>query len=122
MMLLDSNIIIYAAKPEHAALRQFIAQNTPAVSAVSVVEVLGYHRLSATERQHFEAFFATSTVLPISEQVIARAVALRQSRKMTLGDALIGATALVYDRTLVTHNVKDFSTIPGLKILDPLDG
>jgi hypothetical protein len=25
-MLIDSNIIIYAARPEHAALRQFIAE------------------------------------------------------------------------------------------------
>ena len=55
-MLLDSNIIIYAAKPEHADLRRLIAEHAPAVSAVSVVEVLGYHRLTAPERQHFEEF------------------------------------------------------------------
>jgi hypothetical protein len=40
-MLLDSNIIIYAAQPEHADLRTFIAEQAPEVSAVSVVEVLG---------------------------------------------------------------------------------
>ena len=44
-MLIDSNIIIYAATPEFANLRQFIAENTPVVSAVSYVEVLGFHRL-----------------------------------------------------------------------------
>jgi toxin FitB len=119
-MLLDSNLIIYSAKPEHAPLRQFIAENAPAVSAVSFVEVLGYHKLSAVERQHFEEFFAASTVLPVSEQVIERAVRLRQLRKMTLGDALIAATALVYDRTLLTHNTKDFTAIPDLKVVDPL--
>jgi hypothetical protein len=31
-MLIDSNIIIYAAKPEHSALRQFIGYYSPAVS------------------------------------------------------------------------------------------
>ncbi len=45
-MLLDSNIIIYAARPENSELRRFIAQCTPAVSALSYVEVLGYHRFS----------------------------------------------------------------------------
>jgi toxin FitB len=65
--LIDSNIIIYAAKPEHAHLRQFIAENAPSVSAVSYVEVLGYHRLSDQERQLFEAFFASATVRPLSE-------------------------------------------------------
>jgi predicted nucleic acid-binding protein len=52
-MLIDSNIIIYAAKPEHADLRRFIAEHTPAVSAVSYVEVLGYHRLTERDRQYF---------------------------------------------------------------------
>jgi hypothetical protein len=50
-MLIDSNIIIYAAKPEHPDLRRLIAEQAPAVSAVSVVEVLGYHRLTEAERQ-----------------------------------------------------------------------
>ncbi len=57
-MLIDSNIIIYAAKPEHSELRKFITEHAPAVSAVSYVEVLGYHKLNGEERQHFEEFFA----------------------------------------------------------------
>lgn len=62
--MLDSNLIIYAAKPEYPGLRRLIAATSPAVSAVSVVEVLGYHKLTTTERQHFEAFFAAAEVLP----------------------------------------------------------
>ncbi len=55
-MLLDSNVIIYAAKPEHEGLRHLIAEHAPAVSAVSYVEVLGYHQLTGQERSYFEAF------------------------------------------------------------------
>ncbi len=96
-MLIDSNIIIYAAKPEYPQLRRFIEEHAPAVSAVSYIEVLGYHRLSKEEREHFEAFFAASSILAISEAVLGQAVKLRQSRKMTLGDALIAGTSLVHD-------------------------
>jgi hypothetical protein len=54
LMLIDNNnIIIYAALPANAALREFVAQHAPAVSAVGYVEVLGYHRLTEQERQHF---------------------------------------------------------------------
>jgi predicted nucleic acid-binding protein len=119
-MLIDSNIIIYAAKPEHADLRRLIAEHGPAVSAISVVEVLGYHRLTDAERKYFENFFAAATVLPVSNEVIEQAVKLRQLKKMTLGDALIAATALVSHRTLVTRNVADFEWIAGLALLNPL--
>ena len=121
-MLIDSNIIIYAAQPSHTVLRQFIATHAPAVSAVSYVEVLGYHGLTPAEKQHFEAFFAASTIIPIAQPVIEQAVKLRQQRKMTLGDALIAATCLVHGFTVVTRNTKDFAWITSLTVLDPLAG
>jgi toxin FitB len=39
---------------------------------------------------------------------------------MSLGDALIAATALAHQLTLVTHNTKDFEWVTGLALLDPL--
>jgi toxin FitB len=118
--MLDSNLIIYAAKPEYPGLRKWIAARSPAVSSVSVVEVLGYHELSGPERAHFEAFFAACEVLPVNAGVIGRAITLRQARKMSLGDALVAATALEFGRELFTHNLKDFATIPGLTVSDPI--
>jgi toxin FitB len=121
MMLIDSNIIIYASKPEHADLRRFIAEHTPAVSAISYVEVLGYHKLTTSERQDLEAFFAAAPILPVSDAVLDQAVRLRQQKKMTLGDALVGATVLVYNLTLVTRNTDDFEWINGLSLLNPFE-
>jgi toxin FitB len=86
-MLLDSNIIIYAALPEYSALQDFIAKHAPAVSAISRVEVLGYHLLTQQDRSEFEEFFAAATVLPVSDLVITKAIELRQVRKLKLGDA-----------------------------------
>ena len=120
LMLIDSNIIIYAAQAQHSALRQFIARHTPAVSAISYVEVLGYHRLNLAEQQHFEAFFAAATILSLTQPVLEQAMKLRRQRKMTLGDALVAATCLVHNFILVTHNTKDFEWISALSVLDPL--
>jgi toxin FitB len=108
MMLVDSNILIYASQPEHPQMQQFIRELEIAVSAVSYVEVLDYHRLTEESRLHFEEFFGVVEVLPISQAVLDRAVTLRQMRRMTLGDAIIAATALVYGLTLVTRNIEDF--------------
>jgi hypothetical protein len=118
-MLVDSNIIIYATQPNYAWLRDFIAENTPVVSAVSYVEVLGYHRLTVIEKQYLEVFFEAATVMPISQSVLEEAIKLRQQRKMTLGDSLIAATCLVHELTLVTRNTADFTWIANLMLLDP---
>ncbi|HWQ31602.1 MAG TPA: type II toxin-antitoxin system VapC family toxin [Blastocatellia bacterium] len=121
-MLLDSNIIIYALQPQHDALRQFIAEHPIYVSAVSYVEVLGYHKLTDTDRHDLEEFFYSVPVLSITSPILDEAVRLRQTRKMTLGDALIAATALVHQLPLITRNTKDFDWIAGLSLSDPMSG
>ena len=118
-MLIDSNIIIYAAQDEHQAIRDFIAKHSPSVSAVSYIEVLGYHKLTQEARHYYEDFFAAARILPITNDVIEQAIRLRQSRRMTLGDALIAGTALVNNLMLVTRNTEDFDWIEGLQLLNP---
>jgi predicted nucleic acid-binding protein len=120
-VLLDSNIIIYSAQPEHAQLRVLIAEYVPAVSALSYLEVLGYHLLTQQQRQYFEEFFQVAQVLPISQDVLDQAVILRQQRRMTLGDAIIAGTALVHGLTLITRNTDDFRWIAQLELLNPFE-
>lgn len=120
-MLLDSNIIIYSAQPEYSHLRKLIAEHAPTVSALSYLEVLGYHLLTEQQRRYFEEFFQVAQVLPLSQDVLNQAVALRQRRRMTLGDAIIAGTALVYGLTLITRNTNDFRWIVELELLNPFE-
>lgn len=55
----------------------------------------------------------------LDDEVVESAVRLRQQKRMKLGDAIIGATALEYGVPLVTRNVDDFKHIPGLQIIPP---
>lgn len=43
-MVLDSNLIIYMANPENAFLVEWLKQDVY-ISAITQVEVLGYHNL-----------------------------------------------------------------------------
>lgn len=117
-MLLDSNAIIYSIKPEFVQLRQLIAEHNPAVSAVSYVEVLGYHKLTASDKQDFIEFFDATQIIPVSMSVLKQAVALRQQRKMSLGDSIIAATVLLNNLTLITANTADFRWIENIKLMD----
>ena len=120
MFLLDSNIVIYATKPNYNDLRKYLSTSPLSVSAVTYLEVMGYHLLQEEEKELLRKFFGSIQVFQIDSQIISSAVSLRQSRKMSLGDSLIAATALVYDILLVTNNIEDFSWIKELKLHNPI--
>lgn len=120
MVLLDSNIFIYLVQPEYEELRAWTANQDLAASEISLLEVLGYHRLTGEAEKNLRALFSTTKILPISHKIVDKAIELRKQRKMSLGDALIAATAVEHQMKLVTRNVSDFDWIDSLEVLNPV--
>jgi predicted nucleic acid-binding protein len=120
MNILDSNIIIYSSQPEYAYLRELIFDKQNAISKITQLEVLGFHRLNDTEKDYFTACFQFLKTIDISNKMIDEAIILRQQRKMSVGDAIIAATALNYQATVFTRNVDDFLKIADLKVINPI--
>ena len=58
-------------------------------------------------------------VLAVDERVARRAAALHVPDPAPFRDALIGATALVHDMTIVTRDLKDFQRFDQIDILNP---
>ena len=121
MILADSNLIIYAASGKYPDLVDWFAENKPVVSAVTLLEVLGYHKLKADEKDVLQNLFAELSVIYPSVEVFQKAIELRQQRKVSVSDALIAATAMIHSLTLATHNTSDFDWVDGLDIEDPLE-
>ncbi|MFP4227828.1 MAG: type II toxin-antitoxin system VapC family toxin [Salinivenus sp.] len=122
-MLLDSNIIIYAVKPDYPDVRAFVKQHDVMSSAISRTETLGYHDLDEVEASKLHRLFELITVQPITAEVIQRSIELRRRRRgMSTVDAIIGATALTVNVPLVTHDTADFDWIEELEIVDPVAG
>ena len=117
--LLDSNLLIYSADDTHSFLRPLVQTTANYVSAISQVETLGFYKLALADKLYLESVFAILGILPVSPSIIQRAIALRQQQRLTLGDALIAATALDYGLDLATRNVGDFSRIAGLTAYNP---
>jgi predicted nucleic acid-binding protein len=119
-MLVDSNILIYATKPEHAPLRQWLVEQLPKVSIISKVEILGYHKLLAAEQAALTELLACLELVYLTPASYEIAIQLRQQRKLTLGDALIAATCMEQGLVLATCNTSDFAWIQNLKLINPL--
>lgn len=120
MLILDSNILIYALLPEQQKLRDFLRQKESACSIVSKIEVLGYNKLTNDEIEAFRSLFDNINILPLTSEIADTAIKLRQIKKMSLGDSIIAATSLAYHAELITVNTKDFDWIDNLNITNPI--
>ena len=65
------------------------------------------------------SFISDSIILSLTDEVVERTIELRKLYKIKLPDAIIAATAIVHDFTLISRNDKDFARITELKYLNP---
>ena len=118
--LIDTNVIIdnFGNKlPEKAKTLLYSIDLT--VSAVTKIEVLGWINATKEQLQPLYDFMEIANILPINEAVIEKTITIKQTKKIALGDAIIAATALVYDLIVISRNISDFKNIDGLKVIDP---
>jgi len=116
MWLADSNILIRAASAPDHPLQLWLQNQLPAISIVTRIEVLGFHRLRPDEDILLRVLLSYFDEYPITQQTAALAIDLRRQRKMSLGDALIAATCLEHGLRLATRNTDDFDWIAGLTV------
>jgi predicted nucleic acid-binding protein len=118
--LLDTNAVSkYLAEelPEWAlALIDSMLDDKPAqISIITRIELLVYKPLLRSRESLIRAFVAESEVFGLTEEIIQQTVRLRrQYKSVKLPDAIIAATAMVYDFTLLSTNDSDFEKIQGL--------
>lgn len=120
--LIDTNVIIdYTSNlfdDKGSAFVEAIFNTGFTISVVVKIEALGYNEVPA-KMQLLEEFLATATIFPLDDAVTQKTIALKRSKKIKLGDAIIAATALVYNLTLITRNTDDFKNIDGLTVINP---
>jgi predicted nucleic acid-binding protein len=122
--LLDTNILIdaFAGRPD--ALRKLAearAQNVDWIgySAVTRLEILGFSGLSTADEHGLKALLAEFQEAAITPTVVEQAIKIRRATRIKIPDAIIAATAIIYEAELVTRNVRDFESVGGLKTKNP---
>jgi len=118
--LIDTNAVIDYLDdklPEDKAI--LIDEISIQISVVTRMELLGWSNASNHQLLILQKFVDASIVYNLEEPVIVKTIDLRKIHKIKLPDAIIAATALVYNLTLVTRNIDDFKGIDGLGLMNP---
>lgn len=122
-LVFDSNVFIYQLNGAlnsygQSLLKQGFIEGG-AYSVITKIEVLGFAQ-PPNELEKANQLFGVLNQVELNAQIVARTIALRQSRKIKIPDAIIAATALSLGLPLVTHNTRDFQWIEDLELIDPL--
>ncbi len=122
ILLLDTTVLIDALHPRRTR-RAFLAdlvrsRHRLATTTINVAEV--YAGMRSGEEERTEAFLSDIELYTLTASIARRAGTLkhqhaRLGRTFSLADMIVAATALEYDLTLVTDNVKDFD-VPGVHL------
>jgi predicted nucleic acid-binding protein len=97
----------------------FCQNSKPAISVITEIELLSWKTPTDEDLKILHDFVADAFVFELEKETKLKAADLRKTYRIKLPDAIIAATALVYDITLITYNARDFDFIPLLKIIDP---
>ena len=67
------------------------------------------------------SFCRDALVIELNDDIVNKTIELRIEYKLKTPDAIIAATALVYNMILITRNLSDFGKVQGLTIINPFE-
>lgn len=100
-LLIDSNIIVHVLQG-HRSLAEQLEGKRLFVSAVTRIELYSWPGSGKERDAWLDAFFAECELVELDRSIQDRTIALRKKFKLTLGDAIIAATAWHKDVPLLT--------------------
>ena len=124
--LWDTNIPVYYLQqqfPKNAEkfIDDLLKEEQPVISAITEIELLCWKAATKKDLDVLNNFINDALVIELEQPIKLKTAEIRKAYRVKLPDAIIAATALVYDLTLLSRNLSDFSSISGLKIVNPWD-
>jgi predicted nucleic acid-binding protein len=102
--LFDTNAIVYylQGRPEWVDFIDNADMTERTASVITRMELLSYPGISTDEEERIHRFLSDLIVISLSESIESTAIAIRRTARLKLPDAIIAATALRLNATLIT--------------------
>jgi tRNA(fMet)-specific endonuclease VapC len=132
MYVLDTNILIYYFKGMGNVAEKLLSTppmdiGLPTIVLFEISDGIAKSTLPGKRKHQLDQLSETVQPLPFDRQAAQHAAVIRaelESRGCLIGpyDILIAATALSVNGTLITHNVREFQRVNGLRVEDWYSG
>ena len=121
--LIDSNIISKYSNnlisEQGCLFLEDIFDTEILISFITRIEVLVYSPSEDSVKLIVNSILEASSQLLMSEEILLKTVEIRRKAKIKLPDAIIAATAIIHNLTLLSDNDNDFLKVGKLKYINP---
>jgi predicted nucleic acid-binding protein len=114
-LLVDTNLLIFLLDGNHLAT-EMLQDKVLYYSFITEIELLGLFDITLPQKKFIEKFLSNLIKIGYSDKIEKTTIALKQKKKIKVPDAIIAATALVYDLPLITAD-KGFKSINELECI-----
>ena len=123
----DTNTVIYYLQQQFPPsaekfMDKIVNEARPVISAITEIELLCWKSASEKDLEVLHNFIDDALVIELEQPIKYKTADIRKKHKIKLPDAIISATALVYELSLISRNVSDFKNIDGMQLINPWDG
>jgi len=120
--LFDTNVWIDAIAgrlPADTFLKLVVQAEWAGYSAITRLELFGFPDLTKPEEKKLAELLKHFMEVGVDSSTIDLAITIRKESRIKVPDAIIAATAIIKECSLVTRNTEDFKGISGLNIINP---
>lgn len=122
--LWDTNTAIYYLQQQFSVKAEkyidgLLMTNKVSFSSISEIELLCWKNSTPKDLEVLNDFIKDAHVFELEKSVRLKTVEIRKLYKIKLPDAIIAATAMTNNLTLLSRNVSDFKQIDGLNLINP---
>jgi predicted nucleic acid-binding protein len=89
------------------------------ISVITKIELLSWIHENQEQKNKVLIAVEDSDILVLNDAIVDKTIELRRKYKIKTPDAIIAATALVNNLTLITDNDRDFLNIKDLQVINP---
>ena len=122
----DTNTAIYYFQkqfPPHAEnfIDETLVYHHPVLSAITEIELLCWKHRTLEDDRMLAYFINDCLIIELEQSIKYKTAEIRKKHRIKLPDAIIAASAIVYNLILISRNINDFIDIADLKVVNPWD-
>ncbi|HEY4196894.1 MAG TPA: type II toxin-antitoxin system VapC family toxin [Mucilaginibacter sp.] len=121
--LWDTNTVIYYLQKHFSADQEKLMDSVindyqPAISIITEIELLCWKTATGKDIATLQNFISDCIVFELDQLTKLKTIEVRKNYGLKLPDAVIAATALVNELTLISRNISDFRKINSLELVN----